>query len=1042
MGVCSSRASVAERCAGAYQRAMAFIGDTTVMGGADCGCTRGGYFGGALEAAGSASKELREYESSLAAKAKEEMVRRLARAMARAGIAVNPDGELDAVVAELVKQLPNPKHGKTFAAAAEAQQKVCRVIADVLNDEFSPGATKPSEKLVDTSLSAVEICRQVGEWAHSFSAGINTEFLAVHASVKNAVRQLDVLEEVMGETMRKIRARLAKTGDAEQSRDLMQYEELYTRAAAEHKRTMSVLKNILNVQLPPAAQSLEIAMRDHSELGALMKKMNLKPGTSQFSDTLASAISGLGTAASVAHRVHKALKAANMSIRDYLDSPGFEDLERKLDSRVESGKIPPAELAKFLGAVNDLRTAFGERRAPQFEAALESFETPAIMGGDVEEMLGGADEDESKTATVRRLETSRSENEIIIKDFARRLARHYEEFLMSVKSIGPQLGKSIPLTDHTDTLRNAMDSIRMDASSDAQRLELSLIGRYADASARKLKEVFMGRMRLIANACEDIMSLEMYRGASSHFARILAAVTGIEKTIDYYSDVFTKKVGLTAMEPTSYTDPAGSKTYDITSILPEIASSALSLQEAVNEFVYLYYVARVRVNLSLTSAELESYGKEYTDLLGDAVASKIRTLEKEQYGNIQYLKGNKGFDDITSVHDPATGTAPWPATWPATAVGAANRKETAKWVTDEYKTKIEFYRAIQAIDIYLKSFTQGVAMDTSALSDIKKLLDGTQVISRWFNKTTGDSIWKAFEEFPSVDGAGNKVDVTLNSTASIADTPHYYQGVVSSTNSSPAALAIAGQVGIPELGISIDKSRADDHVVKAKKQVNAAYDNYQALKNLVNAFARIGDAFGGRELKSAVFMSPSQIYKALVDYLKQSAMSIYKAKDNAAGAAAAANLASISGSTLLGQAPVIQAVANAVTPWQVYFGAYANGNYTEENVFFKRTIKAIAAKILTVLGVYDMFERTSPIYQLTPVRIIVGGADAIVKPIEEAAELYYRLPRLAEFYYGMFSWENAASNSANDVKIALLADFEGVFTGLIRFVFLRRWYRD
>jgi hypothetical protein len=1018
------------------------------MGGADCGCSRGGYFGGAAENAASASKELREYESSLAAKAKEEMVRRLARAMARAGISVNPDGELDAVVAELVKQLPNPKHGKTFAAAAEAQQKVCRVIADVLNDEFSPGATKPSEKLVDTSLSAVEICRQVGEWAHSFSAGINTEFLAVHASVKNAMRQLDVLEEVMSETMRKIRARIAKTGDAEQSRDLMQYEELYTRAAAEHKRTMSVLKNILNVQLPPAAQSLEIAMRDHSELGALMKKMSLKPGTSQFSDTLASAISGLGTAASVAHRVHKALKAANMSIRDYLDSPGFEDLERKLDARVESGKIPPAELAKFLGAVNDLRTAFGERRAPQFEAALESFETPAIMGGEPE-VIGGADEDESKSATMRRLETSRSENEIIIKDFARRLARHYNEFLTSVKSIGPLLGKSIPLTDHTDALRNAIDAIRMDANSDAQRLELSLIGRYSDASSRKLKEVFMGRMRLIANACEDIMSLEMYRGASSHFARVLAAVTGIEKTIDYYSEVFAKKVGLTAMEPTTYTDPAsGSRTYDISSILPEIASSALSLQEAVNEFVYLYYVARVRVNLSLTGSELESYGKEYTDLLGDAVASKIRSLEKDQYRLIEYLKGTNGLDDPTSVHDPAKGNAQWPANFSSDAVGMANRKEAAKMVTSEHKTKIEFYRAIQAIDLYLKAFTQGVATDPSALSDIKKLLDGAQVITRWFNKKTGDSVWEAFEQSGSTDGTGQKA---ANIASNIDGSLHYYQGL-----QTVIATANTAHVGVPDIGITIDMTRPDNAVTTAKKAVVAAFDNFQALKNLINAFARIGDAFGGRELQSAVFMSPSQIYKALLDYLKQSAMSINAKTTPLAGAVAGAvavaanyDLQAPGMKTLLDERnDEIAPVQNAVTPWQVYFGTIdvsaagartaqnVGGNYETEDVFFKRTIKAIAAKILTVLGVYDMFERTGPIYQLTPVRIIVGGAGAVVKPIEEAAELYYRLPRLAEFYYGMFNWETASASSTGD-KIALLADFEGVFTGLIRFVFLR-----
>ena len=1025
---------------------MAFIGENDVIGGAaDCTCV-GGYFGGAAEEAAGITKELREYESSLSAKSKEEMIRRLARAMQRAGISVNPEGDLDAVVAELVKQLPNPKHGKTFAAAAEAQQKVCRVIADVLNDEFSPGATKPSEKLVDTSLSAVEICRQVGEWAHSFSAGINTEFLAVHASVKNAVRQLDVLEEVMAEAMRKIRARIAKTGDAEQSRDLMQFEELYSRASAEHKRTMSVLKNVLQVQLPPAAQSLEIAMRDHSELSALMKKINLKPGTSQFSDTLASAISGLGTAASVAHRVHKALKAANMSIRDYLDSPGFEDLERKLDSRVESGKIPPAELAKFLMAVTDLRTAFGERRNPQFETALESFETPAIMGGhyeaayggavEVTGAYGGADEDEGKSATMRQLEKSRSENEIIIKDFARRLARHYDEFLTSVKAIGPFLGKEIPLTDHTDALRNAIDTIRMDTSSSAERLELALIGRFADAEARKLKEVFMGRMRLISTACEELMALEIYRGASSHFARILAAVTGIEKTVDYYSTVFSKKVGLNAMETSSM-----GQQYDVTSILPEIASSSLSLQEAVSEFVYLYYVARVRSNLTLTGAELDSYGKDYSDLLGDAIASKIRKMEKRQHELTNYLEGD-GFDKAQATQTVATGDFPWPVTvFPQNATGSAARKEAAKMIKDEYKVKIEFYRAIQAIDLYLKSFTKGVALDAGALSDIKKLLDGAQVISRWFNQTTGDSIWQAFEESPSYDDTtGARTDDTLNSQGTgIAKTTHYYQAMLGSMQpggAGGAKIPQANRLGIPEFGRNIEGASATSKISKAKKAVTAAYDNFQALKNLINAFARIGDVFSGRELRSEVFMSPSQIYKALVDYLKQSAMSINAVQK----ATSATPLQSSATDTLLG--PEIPAVA-AVEPWQVYFGSAGGGtkgNYVDEDAFFKSTIKAIAAKILTVLGVYDMFERTGPIYQLTPVRIIVGGADGAAMPIEGAAELYYRLPRLAEFYYDMFNWESAAKDSTSSPvihKIALLADFEGTFAGLIRFIFLR-----
>ena len=626
---------------GAYDHAKkAAAGGHHMYGGDGCAM-----FGGAVTSdeveSKEVMKELREYESSIAATAKETTVRRIARAMQRAGLQVDPEGDLDTITAELVKQLPNPKRGKTFAAAAEAQQKVCRVIADVLNDEFSPGATKPSEKFIDTTLSPVEMCRHVGEWAHSFSTGVNTEFLAVHASVKNTLRAVDALSAMMAEAMRKLRARVAKTGDAEQNRDLVQFEEVYMRAQAEQARMLSVLKNILNVQLPPAAATLELAMRDHSELNALVKKVNLRPGTSQFSDTLASAISGLGTVATVAHRVNKALKATGLSISEYANSSGFKELERKLDARVESGEVPKEELAKFITATKTLRESFGEHA--KVSAALREEKgalavDESTFGGDF-----GDDEETTKTATKRRLEKSKSENELIIRDFSRRLGRHYDEFLSSVKAFGPLLGNEIKLTDHTDALRNAIDSIRThDATKTSARIELSLIGRFADADARQMKEQFMGRMRMIAAACEDLLGLEIYRGASAQITALLAAVTGIEKTIDYYSGVFSKKVGLHAAETQMYsgataTDP------DTALMLPEIATSALSLQEAVNEFIYLYYVARVRANLTQTAGELEQYGEKYVDLLGNAVASKLRTLEKDQFKLTKYLEGDAGF---------------------------------------------------------------------------------------------------------------------------------------------------------------------------------------------------------------------------------------------------------------------------------------------------------------------------------------------------------------------------------------------------------------
>lgn len=951
-----------------------------------------GFFGGNDGA--DPAKGLREYEASLSAKAKEDVIRRLARALKRAGINVDPEGDLDEIVKQLVAQIPNPKKGKTFSDDAKAQEKVCRVVADVLNDEFTPGVTKPSEKLIDTSLSAVEICRSVGEWAHSFAAGVNTEFLAVHASVRNTLRQITVLDQIMQEIYNKIKNRVDRGGDDDLGRDIDPLNEVYQRAQNERRRQEMVLQNILNVQLAPAAKELEIAMRDESEQNALIKKLGLKPGTSEFADSLAMAISGLGTAASVAQRVHRALKQVGVTVRQYLDSAEYADFRRVLDGMIEGGKVKTDDLAKFLEAMETLRLSFGERQDPRFREALEAVDKTGGRG----RRHGGADEEMSSIG--RRVEREKTEKKVIIRDFAGRMARHYDELLAAVKAMGPKLGKEIPLTDKTDALRDSLARLS-DMRAQSQRLELALIGRYVDADARERKERFVSALRVVSNSCAALMELEMYRPASAHFARLKAAIDSIEKTIDYYADVITKKFGGQIDdddEADIYEGGARRGGADDDVALPEISRSALSLNEAVSEFAYFYYVARVRANLEQTSKELDSYGEKYTELLGDAVAARLYSLEKQRTAILARLV-------------------------PGAALNNAALAAVKKWVNDEYDIKARFYRALQAMDLYMKAFTAAIVKDPDAVRDIKKMLDGTQVIARWFSEKTGDFIWKAFEQMSATDFGGNVVPAAagtaVSDDAANANREHYYDRV---------GAAAADTLGVPELGVR-PTGDAADHATAAKKAVGDALDYYQALKNLVNAFARIGDKFGGRELRTQVFMSPAQIYKTLIDYLKQSALSI--------NAGSEANPPADLDMPLVG---TIARVGAAVPPYNVYFGSVLSGvagNYVVENRYFALVIKAMGAKILTALGVYDMFERTSPLYDLTPTRMIIGGAeDSDPEVIDRAAELYYRFPRLVEFYRMFLRWDGeAGAGVVDDLRIAMLPELEGIFSGIIRLVF-------
>jgi hypothetical protein len=127
----------------------------------------GGYFGGNEDK--DATRALREYEQSLSSKAKEDVIRKLASALSRVGIQVDPHGDLDAIVKALKTQIPDPRTNKTtYSAKAADQKELCKAVATTLNSVFSPGATEASSQFIDVSLEPVALCRQVAEWVHSF----------------------------------------------------------------------------------------------------------------------------------------------------------------------------------------------------------------------------------------------------------------------------------------------------------------------------------------------------------------------------------------------------------------------------------------------------------------------------------------------------------------------------------------------------------------------------------------------------------------------------------------------------------------------------------------------------------------------------------------------------------------------------------------------------------------------------------------------------------------------------------------------------------
>ena len=1063
-----------------------------VDGGCEC---RGGFFGGAMEA--EPSEGLASYAESASARMKESVVSGIGAALKDAGMAIDTSSP-ERIVASIAAAVPDPRGKPLFSADREKQAKACKILASVLNAQFTPGATRGSEKFVDDSGPPEEVCRQVGEWVHAFTLGVNTEFLAVHASVRNAMEQVQVLLKLLEVARKRVQSGVKAREDPALDQETGPAFELLTKSESEMKRLIAVLSNILHVNLGEAEDALKFARDDEGTgsraIRALIKRAGVA-GTPAFAKGLGAAVAGLGGAADVAHRVHLALKAVGISVGEFLGNRSFTELKREVHRRQEAGElpvagttVPPAKgdpAALVVKALDLIEKSLGDFRmgdsAPEYAAALRADAPgPREVWTGAGEALGGADPAladqlyglrEPKPYESRD-KREKIEKQLLVRDFAKRMADRSAAVVTAVQALAPKLGAEVPLSDRTEALAEAVRRLPMSTAT-GTRMELALLGFGLDAAARMQKDAYLAALRAVSGACADLVE----SGAGGRaFGELKSAVDELVRTLDFFADTVAKKYGAAEAAPAAGAGkPAvaggADEELDLVKALPPISRAGLSLPEAVYKFQYAYYTARVKENLSRSSAELSSYGSQYEDLLGRAVASKLQDLEAEE------TKINTALAAL-GASNAGTGIAPDGARYSAgvgtTAAASfvftkAHCENLVKRNKAEFAAKRKFYKALQAMDLYMKAFTAGLAKDPAAVRDAISILDETQTIAKWFSDMTGEHIWKAFEALPGDAITVGNVRPGKSDFQPASDTAGH---LFTRTGLPLAAASAAGtQAGCPLKGVHLaanDASVPENSAQKAVKRVSDAIDAFQGLKNLVNTFARVGSSFGGKDLKSLVFMSPAQIYTALTEFLKMSALSAsftgLVGRDAAAIFTALGAAPPVPGFDLghgniegpNGVAGIVPVDTLAVPPGALHFGMVDDasgrpyeghgGNFVKEDGYFVMIVKSMAAKVLTTLGVYDMFIREHPRYELTPARMIMGGGDdGTPEVFEGAAELYCRLPRLAEFYSSILKW------GANDpgvslpgvgagqttAKIALVPDLDGVFSGLIRQVFRR-----
>jgi hypothetical protein len=230
-----------------------------------------------------------------------------------------------------------------------------------------------------------------------------------------------------------------------------------------------------------------------------------------------------------------------------------------------------------------------------------------------------------------------------------------------------------------------------------------------------------------------------------------------------------------------------------------------------------------------------------------------------------------------------------------------NMKQTLRdlW-TYQREAKIKMVETAQAVDLYLRSFTDGIAKNPEAISSVLSMLNQVQIVAKWFNERSGDNLAAVFETFPdqmdapaAAPAAASNPQHTSDAAAALTgsvtrvidgekinlpsiDKKHYYDYLSSAANKNP---------GNPFIGIDIEdyitgaaaanepakKKRANQKFKTLNALTERTIKSMRALENILSAFATVGNKFGDLNLQSKTFMSPGQIFNSLNQYVIASA---------------------------------------------------------------------------------------------------------------------------------------------------------------------------
>lgn len=490
------------------------------------------------------------------AQKKEDFVRSLASEFSeKLKIAsLNPKGKSFEQILEAMRDY-FPTGKRRFSAQADHQEKMCNIMASIINKQsgreiFKIGSKDP--KAID------KLCDDIAEFIHSLvSQNLHQEYVGVKTELATILGNLDRLDEVMGKFHTAIQDIAGKVSEPHSKISVNNIQQAYLDVKAEHDRQMGILRNLLDIKNIDV--EVDRILATTGDLKRIVQDKHSKPGDAEFRDKIENAFGLYRNAAVMAKLVSDALKTVDMTLKEYRAFTSIDKLSQHISQmlakKLKDQGLSDVEINKFMGASSILSAGLDKK-----EEIIRNIEGSA-------EVSGGLKVD-------KRVDANKKLRLGLIRTFNRAVTSAFENFSTSGSKLADKL--MVHADPDNELLLAFIRAMDVMPSMQDRRIYVALTGYKPTVASVQDREIFTSHANNLIGILKKIEA-DKDLGKIEEFRDMRLSLESIIETVDAFSKKFAKGIDVGP----DYDKIVGS---DETSIGQTIRDGVQTAASAVGEF--------------------------------------------------------------------------------------------------------------------------------------------------------------------------------------------------------------------------------------------------------------------------------------------------------------------------------------------------------------------------------------------------------------------------------------------------------------------------